>query len=333
MKREIKHEHLRSRLIPFRIDSTGGTPSITFGKDEFLAALTDNGAGDTTATFKEPFARTPVCVAMGNSTGGIGRVITCNSTTVRVANINGSGGGADGDIGGLVVGWDSTNTDVVTIASLLGSFANTFICAGQVTGADGTVTSGGADVVCTRVSQGVYTLTFKKGFGLPPIVFANARRTGSSYTTTNGAITGASVEIRTADDGAAVQDYDFNFMICGVSNTQAHVRRGEIVSSSQRKPVFLAFVITITAGVPAITVGGTDGSVTDNGVGDYTITFTRPFRRMISVVASTTSNVSCSIHTQSTTAVRIVGFDLSNNPTDPGSVFVMVLGSNDPGES
>ena len=101
------------------------------------------------------------------------------------------------------------------------------------------------------------------------------------------------------------------------------------VKSSQRQPRLLAFRVTGT-GTAAINEGTTDATLTDNGTGDYTLTFSKAFLRTPIVsaipVASAGDVIMC-IHTVSTTAVRIVAFDGTDGTTAKDAVFhAMVLG-------
>lgn len=101
------------------------------------------------------------------------------------------------------------------------------------------------------------------------------------------------------------------------------------IKGTQRLPRLLAFKLTGT-GTAALNEGGSDATLTDNGTGDYTLTFTRAFLRAPVVIATpvaSAGDVICSLHTISTSAVRIVAFDGTDGTTAKDAVLhIMVLG-------
>jgi len=101
------------------------------------------------------------------------------------------------------------------------------------------------------------------------------------------------------------------------------------VKSTQRNPILLAFRVTGT-GTAVIDEGTTDATLTDNGTGDYTLTFAQAFSRAPAVTATcvaTAGDAFACIHTVSTTAVRIVTFDATDGTTAKDTVFhVLVYG-------
>lgn len=105
------------------------------------------------------------------------------------------------------------------------------------------------------------------------------------------------------------------------------------VKSSQRAPRLLAFRVTGT-GTAVIDLGGTDATLTDNGTGDYTLTFAKAFSRVpvVSVIAvSATGDVLCSLGTVSATAVQIKCWDGTDGTTAKDAVFhAIVVGYDSP---
>lgn len=102
------------------------------------------------------------------------------------------------------------------------------------------------------------------------------------------------------------------------------------VKAEQRQVVQKFFRILNTAGTPTLTVGATDGTITDNGVGDYEIAFTSPFERVMGVSVITESlDTIASVETANTDAskvtVLITGAD-GTTATD-SSCYVCVTGS------
>lgn len=107
------------------------------------------------------------------------------------------------------------------------------------------------------------------------------------------------------------------------------------VKCPQRKMRMLALRITGT-GTAAINEGASNGSangatLTDNGTGDYTITFGTAFGRApvctVTPVA-TAGDVIATIHTVSTSAVRITTWDGTDGTTAKDAVFhLLVVGA------
>lgn len=99
------------------------------------------------------------------------------------------------------------------------------------------------------------------------------------------------------------------------------------IKGSQRLSRFLGFKVTGT-GTAAINQGAADATLTDNGTGDYTITFVKPFQRApIVTVAPATTGIHCEIASASATAVRIKTFAVADGTTATDAVFhAQVLG-------
>lgn len=98
------------------------------------------------------------------------------------------------------------------------------------------------------------------------------------------------------------------------------------VKSTQRLPRLLAFKVTGT-GTAAIGEGSTDAVLTDNGTGDYTITFNTAFARApICAGNSTTANIHCEISSSSTTAVRVLTRATSTNTLTDAVFHLLVVG-------
>lgn len=78
------------------------------------------------------------------------------------------------------------------------------------------------------------------------------------------------------------------------------------VMSPQRMPRLVAFHLDGT-GTASLVVGSKDGVLTDNNVGDYTITFDKPFARAPIVVASSlTAGAVIQVSAASASAVTIL---------------------------
>lgn len=97
------------------------------------------------------------------------------------------------------------------------------------------------------------------------------------------------------------------------------------VGIRQSKAELIAFRVDGT-GTASILEGKYHGTLTDNGTGDYTITFDRPFRRTpVVVVTPVTANVMPRIAAVSATAVQITFVDNDGTPTATDADFHMMV--------
>lgn len=104
------------------------------------------------------------------------------------------------------------------------------------------------------------------------------------------------------------------------------------IKIDQRLPRMLAFKVTGT-GTAAINVGSLSASLTDNGTGDYTITFNEAFKRIPVVVATAmTAGLYAEVAAASATACQILLKTTAANVATDGIVNVIVLGFDDADE-
>lgn len=105
MLRSIKSPQRAPRQLHFKVDGTG-TASIVIGSKD--AVLTDNGTGQYTITFVQPFARPPIAVGsvIYGSAGLILSVSAASETAVSVRIYDAAGADADSDFHLIVQGFD-----------------------------------------------------------------------------------------------------------------------------------------------------------------------------------------------------------------------------------
>jgi hypothetical protein len=81
-------------------------------------------------------------------------------------------------------------------------------------------------------------------------------------------------------------------------------------------------------GIASIQAGSQELTLTDNGTGDYTLTFRVPYKRVPIVVATpidAAGDASIAIKSVSTTAVNLVATDIAGGPTAKDVVFHVVI--------
>lgn len=334
MLRAIRNDHIRPRLLGFRVNSTTSTVAEVNPDN---CTITDHSAGATTLTLAEVYARTPVVVATCDTDvgdGAIANYVSASKSTARVLSSTNAGAATDGTIHVLTLGWDSDTTDIVTPSHSLRSSVSGPRLIGF--GVDGTgtasLTSGKYQATLVDNDTGDYTLTFNSAFAEAPVVVGTVL--GATAGVVNVATVAVNtVNIKTFDADGAAADYDFCLLVLGRDHADV-LRipgRGRIVHTPQRLPRILGFNVVVTAGTPVITtgLGSLDGAMTDNGSGDYTITFTTPFKRTPEVVVIPTSTNICTVAARSTTATQILSFTNAGNSTEAAAFNVICLGYDD----
>lgn len=104
------------------------------------------------------------------------------------------------------------------------------------------------------------------------------------------------------------------------------------IKNQQRLPRMIACQIAWSAGVPSLVNGSNEVSLTDNGVGDVTLTFAKAFARVpvavASPVAAAGDAIVCLQGQPSATACRFVVFDGTDGTTAKDNIplNVMILG-------
>lgn len=106
--------------------------------------------------------------------------------------------------------------------------------------------------------------------------------------------------------------------------------RGRSIKNKQLSPELLAVIVDGTGTAALSGLNANDCTLTDNGTGDYTITFDEPFKcadtEVVVVATNVTDDIVCKIGTVSKSAVQILTENLSGTATD-ADFHVMIMGS------
>lgn len=95
-----------------------------------------------------------------------------------------------------------------------------------------------------------------------------------------------------------------------------HPKMTREIRSSQRLVRKILVEIDENTGSPQLLHGSSDVSITDNGVGDYTLTITEPGNRLLGVqVTVKTADAIAQVGTASASSVQILGFDATDGTT------------------
>ena len=98
-----------------------------------------------------------------------------------------------------------------------------------------------------------------------------------------------------------------------------------VVKSTQVRTRIMGFRVDGT-GTASITAGSGDATLTDNGTGDYTLTWNEAFQRAPVCVATCTTNATYpEIQTPTTTAVQILTVASGDGSTATDADFEMIV--------
>lgn len=115
MLRNLKSTQRRPRMIAVQLAWSGGVPSVVSGLGSTDVTVTDNGTGDVTLTFVQPFKRAPIVTA--SPVAAAGDAIVClqaqpSATAVRLVVFDGTDGTTAKDnipLNVHIVGYDSVD--------------------------------------------------------------------------------------------------------------------------------------------------------------------------------------------------------------------------------
>lgn len=335
MLRIAKNEHLGALLQGFQITTTSTpTATVDVGQDD-AASISRSAAGKAALTLREAglYKRGPVVLVSPGANiadGSFGTYDTDPASGVITSEfLNSSGSGDDGSGHIIVAGFQQSSTNLVK--SPLQSVRATFPAPclhGYFIDADAstpTFLSGGSQATITRNGVGDYTLTFTPAFSR--IVAAVAVGSNAAATMVRiASLSASSCNIKIFDAAGAAAERNVALFVLGSLSTFRSGRQRKNLQVPQLEPRIIIGKLVNDAGTPTINIGGatdgTDFAVTDNGTGDYTVTFSRPFKRA-PVVIPCGKVTSAQLAAQpSVSAANILCFNDSGTATDDDVGFV-----------
>lgn len=344
MLRQIKHPHNGSRLLGFYVE-TLVTPALTqtIGASAFTSpgSLARAAAGEVLATIKKPFGRLPVCVGGIGTGGALGcycvnkQLTTAGTAVLQHRNASGTAGTAEAQIHGLIFGWDSTYETITRNQIVNGTqkrirLFGLKIDTSQTAAANSTAIPIGYSQVKSVTDNGVgdWTIVFKRPFARKPVVIPTGFNASNAVRAVRiKAVTVNSVRIDVGTEAAAAVDGLVELLIHGYDNTYDHFVYNSPIEGVHRKERILPGRITVSAGTPTLSIGAKDFTITDNGVGDYTITARRPFKRE-PIVVCTGKTLRAQIKSISAVgAINLVTMTGAAVLTDEAHLDFVVLGS------
>ena len=309
-----KSNRVGGRLIGLAYSTTGATVTAIQGIEDG-AGGTYNGVGDVTGTLKEPFRRTGLCIVTTNTDVGAGSYAAAVATASRaeVTTFTNGGVAAEGTVNLFVYGWDNSSTDSCSLQQVLTTGLAPRLLPFRLS-APGTLAEGSTLMTASAVAN-TTTLSFLTPFNRKPIVIAIPDTTGNSVTfntqTAANSLKQVSLTQNATGGGAALNG--IHGFVLGWDEPNSYGRGRKPLKVAQQKPRILAGKIVVTAGVGSVALYSDLGTLTKNGVGDWTLTFSTAFKRapVVAAEGAVASSISCT--STSTTACRIVA-------TTPGGV-------------
>ncbi len=328
MLRSIQTPHLRPIVTAGQI-TVAATPSgsLNIGAGDF-SAISRVSAGRADLTRKIKPIRPGIVIGAAGADQAAGSYFTyksdpTSSTIVTEVVLANGSAGDDGTYDFLSLDYDSTNTDRSSpIQTLLGSSNGMRWMVARIA-STGVASVGATQFKSISKASSVYTLTFKNAFARTPLVFPiPIAATQKSVCVT--AKSASACSIATFNSSEAAEDNAFYVLIVGWDRKDDTHGVKRAIQIPQRETRVEVFRVT-GSGTAVIDLGTTDAALTDNGTGDYTLTWTKPFKREPIVIPSAKSGRVQLLANASTTSANIGTFNSTGSAAD-GIFSVLVIG-------
>lgn len=324
MLNEIRNSHLGARCTAFSVTTASSTATASLGQDD-LSSATSGATGKSTLNLKKPYARLPITVATPGANVANGGFATYDTDATKSAivleSLGVAGSGDDGTIHGLSFGWDYAQSDHLGFHGgqpLVNTNGYEPILLGVHVTAAGAVTMGGKLITPTISDTSLFTCALRHAFCRTAFAVASPIHASAAKAISVLSSSASSVGIQTFQSGGTKEANEFQALILGWRHKDVLWGRRSIVQTPRRKPKIIAFEITDTAGTPSVTIGSDDLTVTDNGTGDYTLTWktaSKPTQAPIVIVTGKTTRTQ--LHSAPTaTSARILSFNAGGSATD-----------------
>lgn len=331
MYHELSHAHIGALLQAYTF--TVASPTVTLGNGKYdLSSSSSASAGKVALTLRETgvFKRGPIMLCshgLNVAGGGFGTIDTLPASNVLTAELLSQAGAGDDGIGyALALGWRMSSTDKGLAQLVKATFPRPALLPFYVTSAGALVTGLGAGTV-VKNATGDYTVFFNPACSKAMAAVAVPVNT-TAYSAQIYALSGASVNVKTFDVSNNAVDTAFVVLVALSKAYDLYGRGRNNILVPIRKPRLVAGRVTVTAGTPAITIGGASGgvdyAVTDNGVGDYTITFNKAFKRAPVVIPCSIGSRIQLKSAASATAVTFAAFNAGGVAADDSFDFIAV---------
>lgn len=335
MLRTAKHPHLMPLLQGFKFTTTAaGAATLNIGSEEATAVRA--AAGKATITPSDPLSQEGVVIVSPGAdvaAGAFGVYDTAHAESSLTAEmLNKAGTGDDGTGYCLTLGVEDDETIRCEPYQAVKNPAIQPRLLPMKLSAAGAV-SIGASQASDSLASNAHTLTFTNSFGRAPVVVATPiAATAASVIVTS---TGAETTVLTGFDnnGDAAADLAMYVAVLGwdIPDELAGHRRS--VKIPQIAPRIEAYAIDGT-GTASLGVGAEDGTLTDNGTGDYSVTFKQSFLREPIVLCTGKDYCAQCLAAATTTGFQVGAFDQGGAyAAVDDEIYVLVIGFDDETDS
>lgn len=318
MLRTIQTPHLRPIVSAGQV-ITAATPSATIniGAGDY-SAVARNSAGKATLTRRSPQPIRPGIV-IGSPSGSIanGGYFTYDtdpsSASIVGETLGAAGSGDDGNFDFLAVDYRSAEDDRVSpLQTVVATSHGMRWIVARITAA-GAISYGHNQIASVSLASSIYTITYKNAFARTPLAFVcPVATTQKSYLLSR---TASTCTVSMFDASEAAENNAFHLIVVGWDRTRDTWGMERAVQVAQRKPRLECFRVNGT-GTAAIALGSTDAALTDNGTGDYTLTWTKPFAFAPVVIPVGKAGRAQLKSATSSTAANIVTFGATGSAAD-----------------
>lgn len=339
MLRALKHAFSSPRLLGLKATTTGGSAcTVGISPDDFYSATCD-AAGRAILTFKDTFARTPICCGspFSSDVGASGALLVESDPTALLATLRTHDGtnGDNGSFNAFILGYDDYNTDYLAYGAQLAPFAvknawnSPRIELFKVTphATTPTIDIGGGKATLTRNGVGDYTITFKRPFSSDNVIAAGMviKTTAAHFHVVS--CTALAVRVLVGAAGSASDAAPFYLVIQGSDNPQYGTQQRKVTRVSDRLPRLIAGHVSWSAGTPSIIKGTGDFTIVDTGTGVLTVTLVNPFAREPLVIANKDTAGLVTLNAAADTdEVVFNAFNGAGAAADPADLHFMIFG-------
>lgn len=331
LRRDIRHSYLQPRMMGFKgINDHGGDPAQTASLGGQDATFASQAAGDTLLTFLRDFRRGSVVLASPGTDvadGGYAHAnpSDVNSDEARILTADDGGTDVVGSFHALVFGHDSdVNLNLgKKVAKVRTSRKGAELLAFSFNDAGFTALYGGGSLgTLTNNGTGDNTIVLNRGFASTDVVVVATPKTlgGSCIIET---ATDDRFRVKCFNAAGAANNTGANVFVLGYNRLSEHGALRAPLQTRQLKPRLLLFKVT-GSGTAAINYGDEDAALTDNGTGNYTLTFVNSFLRA-PIVLATAASARAAVTAQSTTACTVKTSNAAGAAAD-AVFYVAVLG-------
>lgn len=326
MLRSLKNPHIGAHLRAALV-STTATATVNVGAGDF-PTITRNSAGKVTLTEYENAIRPGIVLAQAYTSianGGYGTYDTDPSSSALVAEFLDQAGSGDDGLG-FVMSIDFTNEYTDRTGSQLQGVTNSARSArlmGFKISSAGAAAIGGTQSRSVAKASSVYTTTFERAFGRDCMVWCSPIAAAQKACNVT-AVSASDCSVATFSAAEAAEDNSFYMFVLGWDAKDEQWGMNKMIQVPQLKPRLETFRIS-GSGTAALALGSTDATLVDNGTGDYSLTWTKPFAREPIVIPTAKAGRAQCLSAATTTGVNVGSFGATGTAADD-DICVAVLG-------